>query len=178
MEQMNKFSLSERAILKNLDRLLKAESVRTRIETIADRVEQKLNRTSDAPMCWETVPLSIYGKSLPKRIRSSWVFVLRAHTDTGAESHPNSHQRMMSFRNSGDFQTWDGTKWATNNLVSDPNSALEKRWISIPPGVEHRSVYPPDNWVVVSFHTAGEDKLIEERRDPVTPRIKRHKYYK
>jgi hypothetical protein len=175
-EQHNKFSPKERAILQSLDDTLKSESVRGKIEAIAGRVEQKLIKTRGALMTWEPVPLGVYGKSLPEKIRSSWVFVLRAHSDTGAESHPNSHQRMMSFRNSGDFQIWDGTKWISNNLVSDPSAPLEKRWVSIPPGVPHRSAFPLNNWIVVSFHTVGEDQLIEERQDPGYPKLKRRKY--
>jgi hypothetical protein len=58
-------------------------------------------------MAWEPIPLSIYGNALPAMIRSSWVFILRAGTNTGAERHPNSHQRMMSFEGSGDMQVED-----------------------------------------------------------------------
>jgi hypothetical protein len=58
-------------------------------------------------MAWEPIPLSIYGNALPAMIRSIWVFILRAGTNTGAERHPNSHQRMMSFEGSGDMQIRD-----------------------------------------------------------------------
>ncbi len=38
-----------------------------------------------------------------------------------------------------------------------------ERWISIPTNVWHQGVAPGENWVVVSFHTAARDELIEER---------------
>ncbi len=91
-------------------------------------------------MSWEPIPLDIFVTTLPAEIRSAWVFVLRAGADTGAERHPNSHQRMMSFEGSGDFQTGEPGKWQSNVLVSDPDAPLERRWISIPMNVWHRPV--------------------------------------
>jgi len=116
-----------------------------------------------AVMAWEPLPLSIYGQSLPPFIRSSWVFILRAQTATGAERHPNSQQRMMSYRNVGDMQTGGPGRWQSNPLVSDPAADLQKRWISIPVNVWHQCVVPDANWVVVSFHTVPAEELIEER---------------
>jgi hypothetical protein len=83
-------------------------------------------------MTWEPIPLIVFGSALPPEIRSAWVFVLRAGADTGAERHPNSHQRMMSFEGSGDLQTREPGKWLSNVLVSDAEAPLERRWISIP----------------------------------------------
>ena len=65
-------------------------------------------------MAWEPIPLTIYGGAVPDAIKSSWVFVLRASANTGAERHPNSHQRMMSFQGSGDMQVQAGSS-APNN---------------------------------------------------------------
>jgi hypothetical protein len=111
-------------------------------------------------------------------IRSSWVFILRAGRNTGAERHPNSHQRMMSFEGSGDMQVGDdeqtsdvgsqrsegAIRWQSNVLVSDPDARLERRWISIPENVWHRPVVSKEpDWVVVSFHTVPAEELIEER---------------
>jgi hypothetical protein len=53
-------------------------------------------------LAWEPIPLDLYKVPLPKAIHSSWVFILRANTVSGAERHPNSHQRMMSYRGTGD----------------------------------------------------------------------------
>jgi len=84
-------------------------------------------------------------------IRSSWVFVLRARSASGAERHPNSYQRVMSYHGYGDFQVWSDGAWRSNQLVSSPKAPLQSRWASIPPLVWHQGVVPEKNWVVVSF---------------------------
>ncbi len=126
-------------------------------------------------MAWEPIRLTLFGGALQAAIRSSWVFILRAGANTGAERHPNSHQRMMSFEATGDMQidseSLGGAArkpsdivWQSNILVSDPKASLERRWISIPQNVWHRPVIPRGaHWVVVSFHTVPAEELIEER---------------
>lgn len=159
----------ERKILGELDEILRLEKVRTLIRPVAERVHARLSRETGALMVWEPIPLTIYG-SLPGAIKSSWVFVLRAGANTGAERHPNSHQRMMSFQGSGDMKVQDGSsapndeRWLSNMLISDSDTRLEKRWISIPENVWHQPVIPKEtDWVVVSFHTVPAEELIEER---------------
>src|SRR5260370_27917247 len=98
-------SPNERSILETLDAFLQAESIRAHIDPIVERVARKLAHDRSATMAWEPIPLSAYGDALPAGIRSSWVFILRAGAVTGAERHPNSHQRMMSYRGSGGSQT-------------------------------------------------------------------------
>lgn len=156
----------ERARLEALDAVLRSESAREQIRPIVDRVRAELVRKKDALMAWEPIPLSIFERALPAGVRSAWVFVLRAGADTGAERHPNSHQRMMSFEGSGDLQTGDPRRWQSNVLVSDRDAPLDRRWISIPRNVWHRPVVGKDSdWVVVSFHTVSAEELIEERPD-------------
>jgi hypothetical protein len=120
----------------------------------------------EALLSWEPVPLQAFGGRLPGEVRSSWVFVLRAGTTSGAERHPNSHQRVVSYRGTADLQTWSGKRWETNILTSDPAAPLEERWLSIPVNAWHKPVMGAGNWVVVSFHTVPAEELIEERGDP------------
>src|SRR5438270_11921393 len=122
----------ERAILNSLDALLQSDAVRAGIDPIVERVERKLAQDHAAAMAWEPIPLSIYGESLPPFIRSSWVFVLRAGATTGAERHPNSHQRVMSFQGTGDLQTGGEGDWHSHPLICDWDADLEQRWLSIP----------------------------------------------
>ena len=157
---------AERSRLEVLDRALRSESVREHIRFIVVRVREQLARRTDALMSWEPFPLNVLATRLPSEIRSAWVFVLRAGADTGAERHPNSHQRMMSFEGSGDLQTGEPGNWQSNILVSDSNAPLERRWISIPTNMWHRPVIDAaTDWVVVSFHTVPAEELIEERPD-------------
>jgi len=164
----------ERSVLEALDKIVQSEKVRAKILPIAERVRADLARKPGALMTWEPVALETFG-ALPPAIRSGWVFILRAGTDTGAERHPNSHQRMMTFDGTGDMkidaigtpnnvETESEIAWRSHILVSDPSAPFEKRWISIPQNVWHRPVIGKNaDWVVVSFHTVAADELIEER---------------
>ena len=159
-------SPEECSLLELLDAVLRSQDVRKEIPRVVKRVRAELVRKKDALMTWEPIPLSVFGHGIPSGIRSAWVFVLRAGADTGAERHPNSHQRMMSFDGSGDMRTGDPGNWQSNVLVSNPELPLERRWISIPSNVWHRPVVGRDeDWTVVSFHTVVTDELIEERPD-------------
>lgn len=158
-------SPQEHSILESLDAFLQSDAVRAAIDPIVERVQRKLTQDHSAAMAWEPIPLSIYGESLPPFIRSSWVFILRARATTGAERHPNSHQRMMSYRGTGDLQTGGDGRWQSNFLISDREAGLEQRWVSIPQNVWHQAVVPDADWVVVSFHTVPAEELIEERPD-------------
>ena len=129
-------------------------------------------------MTWEPIPLDVYGVSLPAGIRSSWVFILRADAATGAERHPNSRQRMMSYRGSGNLQTRTGENWNSHRLESNFDSPTEQRWISIPENTWHQAVVAPGpNWAVVSFQTVPAEELIEERPDPADDRLTVRKRY-
>jgi hypothetical protein len=164
-------------ILEALDRAVQAPSVRAKIDRIVARVVAALEADPRAPMAWEPIPLALYDAAIPAAIRSSWVFVLRAGIVSGAERHPNSHQRMTSYRGRGDFQTRPGEQWLSHRLTSDPAAPLEQRWISIPTNVWHQGVVPDEHWAVVSFQTAGIDELIEERPlDAGESGVRRRKY--
>ncbi len=163
------WSAAERKILQALDSAVSAPEASAALAPICERVLATLARGSREIEAWEPVPLDLYGASLPSEVRSSWVFVLRRRVITGAERHPNSIQRMISWRGNGDFQVHDGERWRSRRLVSDPSAALEERWISIPPETWHQGVVGEQDWLVVSFHTVAAEELIEERPDPSDP---------
>jgi hypothetical protein len=156
----------ERTCLDSIDTILRSEPVRRQIRPVVERVRAELARKKEALMTWEPIPLTVFGRALPREIRSAWVFVLRAGADTGAERHPNSHQRMMSFEGSGDMKTGEPGQWQSNVLIGNQEAPLEQRWISIPQNVWHCPVVGADaDWVVVSFHTVPAGELIEEKPD-------------
>ena len=158
----------ESQLLKTLDALFRCESIRSRIDAIVERVAHNLAGNREASMAWESIPLELYGDALPDVIRSSWVFILRAGRATGAERHPNSVQRMVSYRGAGDLQTSDDMHmWTSYAMVSDRDVSFEQRWLSIPINTWHQAVVTAnEDWVVVSFHSVAADELIEERPDP------------
>ncbi|MBI1904385.1 MAG: hypothetical protein HYS13_25090 [Planctomycetia bacterium] len=154
----------ERAVLALLDQLVHDPAARGAIDPIVERVQRNFDDDPPALLAWAPVPLAVYRGQLPDFIKSSWVFILRTGASSGAERHPNSHQRMMSYRGRGDFPTGGDGNWESRVLESDPALPLERRWVSIPINVWHQAVVPPgDDWVVVSFHTVPDRELIEER---------------
>ncbi len=167
----------ELKIINVFDLILKQDSVRAALDSFLPQVERKLSVDNNAVMAWEPVPLEIYGNLLPKTIHSSWIFILRANRSTGAERHPNSHQRMVSYRGEGDLQIWSRGKWYSHLLESSPEFEIESRWVSIPPNIWHQAVVPRTDWVVVSFHTETESELIEERPDPLESKLIRKRKY-
>jgi hypothetical protein len=171
---------SERSRLERLDAILRRSPIRAQIQPIVDRVHANLAQEQTAVMAWEPVPLTIFDNALMPELRSCWVFILRAGANTGAERHPNSHQRMMSFECSGDLQVRAGVEssWQSNVLISDPKAPLERRWISIPQNIWHQPVVSQGgDWVVVSFHTVPAEELIEERPDAAETGRTRQRHY-
>jgi hypothetical protein len=168
----------ERTRLESIETVLRSDAVREQIRPIIERVRAELTRKDEALMTWEPIPLSVFGRALPGEIRSAWVFVLRAGADTGAERHPNSHQRMITFEGSGDMRTEAGGQWKSNVLISNPAARLEQRWISIPQNVWHRPVVGAGaDWTVVSFHTVPAEELIEEKQDESSQNGTKQKKY-
>ena len=172
-------TLEERTILASLDDTVRSAELQAFLNPAVTRACEDLRTHPSAVMTWEPLPLAPFGE-LPPAIESAWIFVLRAGANTGAERHPNSHQRMMSYVGAGDLQTRVTTKeaWQSNVLISDPAAPLDRRWISIPQNVWHQPVISPDNdWVVVSFHTVPAEELIEERPDPLRDDGTRQMHY-
>jgi hypothetical protein len=103
---LNKFNELEKRTILILDNVFKRKSVIMKIDATAKRVEQKLIEDFESDLAWKSIPLDVYQEKLPSMIRSSWVFVVRAQANTGAERHPNSHQFMMSYKGEAIFKFW------------------------------------------------------------------------
>ena len=116
---MNKKELK---IFEILDSMIRQEHAITILDSIVTRVEHKLILEPEALLAWEPVLLSTYGGKLPDIVHSSWAFILKAKATTEAERHPNSHQRMISYRGSGDLQIW--------NVKDGAQISLLARWIT------------------------------------------------
>ncbi len=153
-------------IIAALDQVVARSAVATMVRECLARVLRQLEG-SPGPMAWETIPLSAFGSSLPESIRSCWIFVIRAGAATGAERHPNSHQRSLSLTGTGRFELQERDSWASHPLVSSERGAAEQRWVTIPPSTWHRLFVDTQAWGMLSFHTVAPEELIEER--PVDP---------
>jgi hypothetical protein len=164
-------------LLKQIDEILQDAQISKKIDEIADRVEDAFKTSSDS-LAWETIPLRLYENRLPQTIRSSWIFVLRGKSSSGAERHPNSWQRVTSWRRKGDLQVWANDSWKSHILSPEFSESIEKRWASIPVNTWHQAVVESgEHWTVVSFHTASADELIEERPDPADETITHQRIY-
>jgi hypothetical protein len=167
----------ETELLQQLDDLLRCDAIIAQIGQVVRQVERKLAADPAAVMAWEPIPLTIYGSALPAGLLSSWVFILRGGSTTGAERHPNSHQRVVAWRGSGDLQVWAEDHWTSSLLTDDPDAPVAGRWASIPPNVWHQAVVPNRDWVVVSFHTVAAHALIEERPNAADFAVTRQRRY-
>jgi hypothetical protein len=145
-----------------LEGVVRSGAASARVAEVLERVERQLAAAA-GPMAWEPVPLEVFGRPLPEGIRSCWVFVIRAGAETGAERHPNSHQRTLSLRGRGEFQLRESGRWVGYPMASEPGAPLERRWLSIPQGVWHRLYVGGASWRMLSFHTVEAQELIEER---------------
>ena len=149
------------SIVRALDGIVRTEAVAATIDAALARVVRQLEASTEL-MAWEVVPLDAFKGGLPESIRSCWIFVIRTGASTGAERHPNSHQRSFSLVGSGTFELHDGSRWLAHPLVS-ADDRLAERWVSIPPSTWHRLFVGPVAWGMVSFHTVAAEELIEER---------------
>jgi hypothetical protein len=156
-----KLGSEEQAFLESLEAEIRAPRAAAVLARVVGEVSAELARNPSARLAWRPIPLDTY-QHLPKKIASSWVFVLRAGCTSGAERHPNSIQRFLSYHGSADMQTWNGRAWVSNRLSAGAGT-IQDRWLTIPTNVWHRPVMGDQDWVVVSFHTASDDQLIEER---------------
>src|SRR5438046_10331283 len=101
----------EKSLLEELDRILRSDEIRAQIQRVVERVRKDLTRKKKAVMAWEPAPMQVFGGGLPPEIQSSWVFMLRAGANTGAEGHPSSNQRMMTLGGRGDLPTEQRDGW-------------------------------------------------------------------
>lgn len=155
-------SADQDPVLAALNEVVRTPRGKAVVAETTQRVLQQLD-ASGGLMEWEIVPLNVFGGRLPEGIRSCWIFAIRAGAETGAERHPNSHQRSLSIVGSGTFELRAGPTWRSHPLVSADGASVEQRWVSIPPSTWHRLFVGAEPWAMVSFHTVPAQELIEER---------------
>jgi hypothetical protein len=159
-------SVASDPIIPVLDDVARTSSAASQVTEALRRALQQLEGSTEQ-MAWEIIPLTAFERPLPESIRSCWVFAIRAGAETGAERHPNSHQRSLSLTGSGTFELRAANGWTPHQLVSDATAAREQRWVTIPPATWHRLFVGERAWGMVSFHTVPPEDLIEEK--PVDP---------
>jgi hypothetical protein len=155
-------NVADDPVVAALNDVVRSDSAAATIGMTLQRVLQQLAASANL-MAWEVVPLDTFAGGLPASIRSCWIFVIRAGAETGAERHPNSHQRSFSLIGSGTFELRAGTSWHSHPLNSTDRAVIQQRWVSIPSSTWHRLFVGSEAWGMLSFHTVVPDALIEER---------------
>jgi hypothetical protein len=155
-------NVADDPVVAALHEVVRSDSAAAIIGAALQRVLRQLDASAQL-MAWETVPLSAFPGGLPENIRSCWIFVIRGGAATGAERHPNSHQRSFSLIGAGTFELRGATNWHSHPLTSTDRAGVEHRWVSIPPSTWHRLFVGSEAWGMLSFHTVVPDALIEER---------------
>jgi quercetin dioxygenase-like cupin family protein len=150
--------MTEAEILRMLDLTLQDANIRSIVEAAIERIEQALYRKPTDLFGWEVIGLDSFSRALPDDVGSAWVFVIRAGIPSEKHRHPNSRQRTIAYRGTGDLQVLQNGIWFSNVLKEE---ATDGRCLSIPAGAWHRPVVERD-WVVVSFHTIRQEDLTEE----------------
>jgi uncharacterized protein YjlB len=124
------------------------------IETIGQlKVEL---RASSEPFVWATIGLQ-NAADIPSEIRSAWIFALRAERWSGEHYHPNSVQHMVVIEGHGRSRI-GGT---IGEMVAFGDGSPGGAWFVIAPGVTHEFYPANDDMIVMSFHTATAQELLE-----------------
>ncbi|HUR46508.1 MAG TPA: hypothetical protein VMZ27_11585, partial [Candidatus Saccharimonadales bacterium] len=130
---------------------------------LAKQLSEQLLAKPAAAFVRGEIPLALFGKSLPKDIHSSNVYVIRPAVSSGLERHPNSHQRSVALVGEGVFELGIDSP-ASHAIANKPASRVAERWASIPPNTWHQAIAGEDYWTVVTFHTAPDRDIINERK--------------
>jgi hypothetical protein len=152
----------ETDIIETLDRIVRQPQVAQVLESAICQGQAQLAQAPGTVSASIPIPLSTYGEQLTQTIQSSRIFILRARSTSGIERHPNSHQRVLSYRGSGEILTLEGEKWRSHAITSEPGMEVGKRWSSVPEGIWHQPIAGESDWAVVVFHTASQDELVDE----------------
>ncbi len=129
----------------------------TRADVVAtiERLKAEL-RASDEPFVWATIDVENV-PDIRDEIQSGWIFALRAERWSGSHYHPNSVQHMAVIEGRGRSRVGG----AIGEMVAFGGGGTGERWFVIEPGVPHE-FYPVDgDMIVMSFHTAAEQELLE-----------------
>jgi hypothetical protein len=142
----------------------------TSVKKIIDALKIELQRSRE-PFVWKTVNIKSMLDSLPKNIRSAWIFILRRDTPSAAHYHPNSVQYTAMIGGKG-RAIIDGV----NRELKPFNTPRDTgTWIVIGENIPHKFFPGKEDMVVISFHTCLDNELREIEVDSKRQRLYRKK---
>jgi hypothetical protein len=147
-----------------VERMLSDPSIKKTINAL--KIELQRSRE---PFVWKTVKIKSMLHSLPKDIKSAWIFILRRDTPSAAHYHPNSVQYTAMIEGEGRAIV-DGV----NRELKSFNTARDtERWIVIGENIPHKFFPGKEGLVVISFHTCLDNELREIEVDSKRQRLYR-----
>lgn len=138
------------------------------IKEIINALKIELQRSRE-PFVWRTVNIESMHDSLPKNIRSAWIFILRRETPSSAHYHPNSVQYTTMIEGKG-RAIIDGVNRELKPF--DPTRDTEAL-IVIGENIPHKFFPEKEDMVVISFHTCLDNELREIEVESKRQRIYR-----
>jgi hypothetical protein len=155
----------EKMLLSNLDECVGMPQAQGAIKEAVAKAEAELQRERGKSGASVQIPLSVFGEDLPDFIQSCRVFVLRGDTQAKTERHPNSTQRVLSLKGSGEIRVFTEEGLRTASLRGERYASAEERWAVVEQNVWHQPAAGPKDWAVLAFHTASEKELIDEYKE-------------
>jgi hypothetical protein len=147
-----------------VERMLSDPSIKETINAL--KIELQRSRK---PFVWRTVNIKSMRDSLPKNIRSAWIFILRRDTPSAAHYHPNSVQYTAMIEGKG-RAIIDGVNRELKPIDSTRDT---KTWIVIGENIPHKFFPEEEDMVVISFHTCLDNDLREIEVDSKQQRVYR-----
>lgn len=125
-------------------------------ETIRSLKEELIS--SPEPFVWASLGLRAHDDTMPPEIQSAWILALKADTWSGARRHPNSTQHTIVLEGRGRVRI-AGAESELRRF--DPADPSDDQWTVIEAGTTHEFYPVAGELIVLSFHTAKSDELIE-----------------
>lgn len=138
------------------------------IKKIINALKIELQRSRE-PFVWRTINIKSMHDSLPKNIRSAWIFILRKDTPSAAHYHPNSVQYTAMIEGKG-RAVIDGVNRELKPFDSTQDTIT---WIVIGENIPHKFFPREEDMVVISFHTCLDNELREIEVDTKRQRLYR-----
>ncbi|HZR41605.1 MAG TPA: hypothetical protein VFB12_15910 [Ktedonobacteraceae bacterium] len=148
--------------VEQLDEVVRQPDVARAIEGYVARVQEHLQEHEELEEASLPVPVGTFGDQLPAVIASSRIVAYRAGTLARIERHPNSYQRVLCLQGLGEIITFEDGMRHAHMLVGRTGGSLAEKWASVAENVWHQPVACGPEWVVLAFHTATEQELIDE----------------
>jgi mannose-6-phosphate isomerase-like protein (cupin superfamily) len=131
----------------------KTSLVRSVTEDLIAQLEK-----SKQPFAGASLPTEFTKGRLPPGIRSAWIFVIKPKAKPPLHRHPNSIQHMAVLSGGGHY-----TIGRRNDVLQPFDPAFPERSLYvIPENMPHTFEPANEHLVVMSFHTAADDELVEE----------------